>query len=119
MISADEFNKRYYQPVLAGRTMDRLQDYRSQGRDYGAGGKRQLLPALRQFVPARFTAYTEAFLGSGALFFDLAAQGRLNGVPATLIDSNADLVGVYTALAREPAQVILVHWWRWSLPGCC
>ncbi len=43
-----------------------------------AGGKRQLLPALRQFVPATFTAYTEAFLGSGALFFDLAAEGRLS-----------------------------------------
>ena len=41
VISADEFNKRYYQPVLAGRTMDRLQDYRSQARDYGAGGKRE------------------------------------------------------------------------------
>ena len=71
-----------------------------------AGGKRQLLPALRRFVPSRFTAYTEAFLGSGALFFDLAAHGRLDGLPATLIDSNADLVGVYTALAREPSQVI-------------
>jgi DNA adenine methylase len=71
-----------------------------------AGGKRQLLPALRRFVPATFTAYTEAFLGSGALFFDLAAQGRLDAVPATLIDSNADLVGVYTALAREPARVL-------------
>lgn len=41
VISADEFNKRYYQPVLAGRTMDRLQDYRSQARDYGADGKRE------------------------------------------------------------------------------
>ena len=71
-----------------------------------AGGKRQLLPALRRFVPARFTAYTEAFLGSGALFFDLAAHGRLDGLPATLIDNNADLVGVYTVLAREPAAVI-------------
>jgi DNA adenine methylase len=71
-----------------------------------AGGKRQLLPALRQFVPATFTAYTEAFLGSGALFFDLAAEGRLSTVPVSLIDSNADLIGTYQALAREPAKVI-------------
>ena len=31
---------------------------------------------------------------------------RLDSLPATLIDSNADLVGVYTALAREPSRVI-------------
>ena len=71
-----------------------------------AGGKRQLLPQLRRFVPPGFTAYTEAFLGSGALFFDLAGAGRLDSVPVTLIDRNADLIGVYTALAREPARVI-------------
>jgi DNA adenine methylase len=71
-----------------------------------AGGKRQLLPALRRFVPDRFSAYSEAFLGSGALFFDLAAEGRLDSVPVTLVDHNADLIGTYQALAREPARVI-------------
>jgi DNA adenine methylase len=71
-----------------------------------AGGKRQLLPQLKRFVPTVFSAYTEAFLGSGALFFDLAAQGRLEGIPITLIDSNADLIGTYLALAREPSYVI-------------
>ena len=71
-----------------------------------AGGKRQLLPELRRFVPARFSAYTEAFLGRGALFFSLAAEGRLSTVPVSLIDHNADLIGTYRALAREPARVI-------------
>jgi DNA adenine methylase len=71
-----------------------------------AGGKRQLLPELRRFIPAHFSGYTEAFLGSGALFFDLAAAGRLDGVPVNLIDHNADLVGTYRALAHDPERVI-------------
>lgn len=70
-----------------------------------AGGKRQLLPQLKRFVPP-FSAYTEAFLGSGALFFDLAADGRTDGVPVTLIDDNLDLIGTYKALARDPSGVI-------------
>ena len=75
-----------------------------------AGGKRQLLPELKRFVPVSFTAYTEAFLGSGALFFNLAAEGRLATVPVSLVDRNADLIGTYRALAREPARVIdLLH----------
>jgi len=57
-------------------------------------------------VPAHFSGYTEAFLGSGALFFDLAASGRLTGIPVTLIDHNADLIGTYRALAQEPERVI-------------
>jgi len=36
-----------------------------------AGGKGQLLGALRALVPARFGRYYEPFLGGGALFFDL------------------------------------------------
>lgn len=71
-----------------------------------AGGKRQLLPALRRFVPHDLTAYTEAFLGSGALFFDLAGAGRLHGVAVRLIDHNADLVGTYRALTQQPESVI-------------
>jgi len=71
-----------------------------------AGGKRQLLPELRRFVPSDMTAYTEAFLGSGALFFDLAAAGRLAGIPVRLIDSNADLIGTYGALAQLSEDVI-------------
>ena len=43
-----------------------------------AGGKRQLLPALRRHYPAVFDRYTEPFVGSGAVFFDLYATGRLS-----------------------------------------
>jgi len=71
-----------------------------------AGGKRQLLRELRRFVPASFGAYHEPFLGSGAMFFDLWRQERLEGVPCRLGDANADLIGVYQTLARDVDGVI-------------
>jgi DNA adenine methylase len=70
-----------------------------------AGGKRQLLPQLRRFYPAQFSRYIEPFFGSGAVFFDLHASGRLDGREAVLIDSNADLVGCYTAVRDAPDTV--------------
>ena len=40
------------------------------------GGKRQLLPVLRRFYPEPMGRYFEPFVGSGAVFFDLAARGQ-------------------------------------------
>jgi DNA adenine methylase len=71
-----------------------------------AGGKRQLLPQLRKFVPARFDQYFEPFLGSGALFFDLASSDRLDGHNAWLTDVNRDLLGTSCAIAADPEAVI-------------
>jgi DNA adenine methylase len=69
-----------------------------------AGGKRQLIPQLRQFVPATVGRYWEPFLGSGALFFDLCTSGRLDPAGAHLSDDNADLIGTYLRVrdATEP-----------------
>ena len=71
-----------------------------------AGGKRQLLRELRRYVPRDFPAYHEPFLGSGALFFDLWRSDRLHGTACHLGDANADLVGVYRALAADTENVI-------------
>ena len=71
-----------------------------------AGGKRQLLPQLRRFVPAGFRAYHEPFVGSGAMFFDLCGAGRLAGKTARLVDTNADLIGCYRALVQDVEGVI-------------
>ena len=73
---------------------------KSRNRQFGpllkwAGGKRQLLPRLRRFYPPAFNRYIEPFCGSGAVFFDLHAGGRLRGHDVVLIDSNADLIGCY------------------------
>ena len=70
-----------------------------------AGGKRQLLPQLRRFYPSVFTRYCEPFVGSGAVFFDLYAAGRLAGREAILIDSNPDLIGCYEAVRDAPDAV--------------
>jgi DNA adenine methylase len=71
-----------------------------------AGGKRQLLPALRQHYPASFDRYIEPFLGSGAVFFDLLSAGRLHGRVVRLADANPDLIGCYQAVRDQPEAVI-------------
>jgi DNA adenine methylase len=71
-----------------------------------AGGKRQLLPALREHYPHDYDRYIEPFLGSGAVFFDLYSSGRLTGRVVRLVDLNADLVGCYVMLRDETEAVI-------------
>ena len=71
-----------------------------------AGGKRQLLPALEQYYPPSFERYLEPFLGSGAVFFHLAATGILDGRPVRLSDVNADLIGCYRMVRDRTDAVI-------------
>ena len=73
-----------------------------------AGGKRQLLPVIREFYPQHFSEYIEPFFGSGAVFFDLCAAGRLDGRRVRLADANPDLVGCYTMLRDRTDDVIAV-----------
>ncbi|HEX3646084.1 MAG TPA: DNA adenine methylase, partial [Vicinamibacterales bacterium] len=70
-----------------------------------AGGKRQLLPHLRRFYPPAFNRYLEPFFGSGAVFFDLHAAGRLQDRDVVLIDANADLIGCYETVRAQPDAV--------------
>jgi len=69
------------------------------------GGKRQLLPDLRRFYPVEFNRYVEPFLGSGAVFFDLAHAGRLRDRDVVLIDSNPDLIGCYESVRDNPDAI--------------
>ena len=71
-----------------------------------AGGKRQLLPQLRRFYPQRFGTYHEPFLGSGAVFFDLVAAGRLRRQRVRLTDVNVDLIGCWLQVRDMPEAVI-------------
>jgi DNA adenine methylase len=70
-----------------------------------AGGKRQLLPHIRQFYPREFNRYIEPFFGSGAVFFDLHGGDRLRDRRVLLIDSNADLIGCYEIVRDAPEAV--------------
>jgi DNA adenine methylase len=65
-----------------------------------AGGKRQLLPALLEEVPARPTRYFEPFLGGGALFFAVAPRR------AVLADVNARLIRTYQGVRDDVDEVI-------------
>ena len=71
-----------------------------------AGGKRQLLPVLRPYYPSDFDRYIEPFVGSGAVFFDLYAAGRLEKRRVRLADANPDLIGCYCAV-RDDADAVI------------
>ena len=71
-----------------------------------AGGKRQLLPALRPHFPVSFNRYIAPFLGSGAVFFDLSGAGRLEKCRVELVDLNPDLIGCYRAVRDRTEAVI-------------
>jgi len=63
-----------------------------------AGGKTQLLDPIGRSLPARIErTYYEPFLGSGAVFFRLRAEGRLEG-NVVLSDANEPLVEAWTAV---------------------
>lgn len=64
------------------------------------GGKTKLLAALTARLPERFERYYEPFAGGAALFFRVAPER------AVLADSNTDLIGLYTCVARDVAGVI-------------
>jgi DNA adenine methylase len=64
------------------------------------GGKTKLLPELLARMPDDYARYYEPFAGGAALFFRLAPRR------AVLADSNADLIGLYGALAGDVAAVI-------------
>ncbi len=65
-----------------------------------AGGKRQLLPALKTLMPARYGTYYEPFLGGGALFLDLQRPR------AVVNDSNPELINCYQAV-RDHVETLI------------
>jgi DNA adenine methylase len=64
------------------------------------GGKTQLLPVLRPFLPATFGRYFEPFLGGAALFFDQKPAA------ACLTDVNEELIHAYTQVRDDVEGVI-------------
>ena len=68
------------------------------------GGKRQLLDSLNQRLPNMIARYHEPFLGGGALFFDLAACGKIK--KAFLSDVNAELINAY-AVVRDHVEALI------------
>ncbi len=69
-----------------------------------AGGKRQLLHAILRHLPDEIETYYEPFVGGGAVFFALAAQGRFKR--AVLSDQNEELILTYRAIQGNVGRVI-------------
>ncbi len=63
------------------------------------GGKRRLVPTLREMIP-EFKQYHEPFVGGGALFFGLA-HSDVTGRWANLSDQNQRLVRTYRAIRDD------------------
>ncbi|MFW9772046.1 MAG: DNA adenine methylase [Promethearchaeota archaeon] len=65
-----------------------------------AGGKRQLIQQLNQFIPKNYNRYIEPFVGGGALFFYLLPP------KAILIDSNLELINIFKVIQENVEELI-------------
>ena len=61
-----------------------------------AGGKRQLIPQIKERMPEKYSDYYEPFVGGGAVIFDiLPAKALIN-------DINKALINTYRTICNEP-----------------
>lgn len=67
-----------------------------------AGGKRQLLPYLKEHIPKNFDRYFEPFLGGGAMLLDIAPHR------AIINDSNKQLINAYKQVKENVEDLIYV-----------
>jgi DNA adenine methylase len=65
-----------------------------------AGGKRQLLPEIRKYIPKRYNIYFEPFIGAAAVLFDLQPP------TAIINDANAELINCYQMIKDKPEELI-------------
>lgn len=61
-----------------------------------AGGKRQLLPQIKERMPKQYNTYFEPFVGGGAVIFDLLPANAL------INDINKALVNTYKQIQNAP-----------------
>ena len=60
-----------------------------------AGGKRQLLPEIRKYIPEKYSTYYEPFVGGGAVFFDIQPK------KAIINDVNSELINLYKVVKNN------------------
>jgi DNA adenine methylase len=70
-----------------------------------AGGKGRLLSQYEPYLPTQFKRYFEPFAGGAAVFFWLRNQ-RGAKFPATLNDSNEELVNCYQVVQQQPDPLL-------------
>lgn len=65
-----------------------------------AGGKRQLLPQIRERMPKKYNRYYEPFVGGGAVTFELLPTN------AVINDINRPLVNTYKQIRQTPQDFL-------------
>lgn len=60
-----------------------------------AGGKRQIMDKLKNYIPFEFNTYYEPFVGGGALLFELSPKN------AVINDFNKELMNIYECIKDE------------------
>lgn len=66
------------------------------------GGKREMIPQYKPFIPNKYRTYFEPFLGGGAMFFHLKPKN------AILSDNNLMLIKTYEGVRDNPDKVISI-----------
>lgn len=79
-----------------------------------AGGKTQLLPKIKEFMPnevisGEVTHYVEPFVGSGAVLFELIQSEEYNFSKAYIWDVNPELINVYKVIKSEKVGQLVKH----------
>ncbi len=70
-----------------------------------AGGKRQLLPQIRERMPEKYNCYYEPFVGGGAVIFELQPEKALmNDINKALINTYRQICSVPEAFLKEVNQ---------------
>jgi DNA adenine methylase len=64
------------------------------------GGKRQLLPKIKEYMPKQYNVYYEPFLGAGAVLFNI--QPKI----AVVNDFNSELVNCYESIRDNYNELI-------------
>ena len=67
-----------------------------------AGGKRQLLPQIKERMPEKYNNYFEPFVGGGAVVFGLLPENAL------INDINKALINAYRQICNEPDMFLKV-----------
>ncbi len=66
------------------------------------GGKRSLITAIKDHLPAEFNNYHEPFAGGGAVYFGVGSHAN----KAFLSDKNIELVITYKVIKDDPTHLI-------------
>ncbi|WP_017658855.1 DNA adenine methylase [Baaleninema simplex] len=67
-----------------------------------AGGKRQLIPIIKKYIPRKYTQYYEPFVGAGAVLFSLQPAKK----SIVINDTNSELINCYKTIRDNPEDLL-------------